>query len=102
MGLEEHFNIPRAPRFLHLTASLRKGVTTIESRGTRYTFAAGMWVHGTGPTRGTLDPWPFHQDAMTLRCEGRRLTVTFTDEEAMQGALARAPWVTITMHLRPV
>lgn len=54
------------------------------------------------PTRGTVDSWPFHQDAVMLRCEGRRLTETFTDEEAMRGALARAPWVTITMHLRPV
>ena len=54
------------------------------------------------PTRGTVDPWPFRQDAVTLRCEGRRLPETFTDEDAMRTALARAPWVTITMHLRPV
>jgi hypothetical protein len=54
------------------------------------------------PTRGAVDPWPFRQDAVTLRCEGRRLPETFTDEEAMQAALARAPWVTITMYLQPV
>jgi len=54
------------------------------------------------PTRGTLEPWPFRQDAVTLRCEGRRLSETFTDEDAMRAALARAPWVTITMHLQPV
>jgi hypothetical protein len=51
------------------------------------------------PTRGTVDPWPFLQEAVTLRCEGRRLSETFTDEEAMRAALAGAPWVTITMHL---
>lgn len=53
------------------------------------------------PTRGTVDPWPFLQEAVTLRCEGRRLSETLTDEEAMRAALAGAPWVTITMHLRP-
>jgi hypothetical protein len=53
------------------------------------------------PTRGTVDPWPFRQEAVILRCEGRRLSETFTDDEAMRAALARAPWVTITMHLRP-
>jgi hypothetical protein len=51
------------------------------------------------PTQGTVDPWPFRQDAVVLRCEGRRLPETFADEEAMRAALARAPWVTITMHL---
>ncbi len=48
------------------------------------------------------DPWPFGQNAMTVRCDGRRLPETFTDEDAMQAALARAPWITIIIHLRPV
>ncbi len=53
------------------------------------------------PTQVAVDPWPFSQDAVMLRCEGRRLPQTFTDEDAMRVALACAPWVTITMHLRP-
>ncbi len=51
------------------------------------------------PTRGTVDPWPFRQDAVTLHCEGRRLPETFPDEETMRTALTRAPWITITMQL---
>ena len=52
-------------------------------------------------TQVAVDPWPFSQDAVMLRCEGRRLPETFIDEDAMRAALARAPWVTILMHLRP-
>ncbi len=51
------------------------------------------------PTRGTVAPWPFHEQAVTLRCEGRRLPETFVDEEAMQVALTHATWVTIMMQL---
>jgi hypothetical protein len=51
------------------------------------------------PTRGTVDPWPFHEEVVTLRWEGRRLPETFADEKAMRVALTHAPWVTITMHL---
>jgi hypothetical protein len=54
---------------------------------------------GDDPTRGMVDPWPFHEDVVMLRCEGRRLPETFADEEAMQAALGHAPWVTITMRL---
>ena len=48
----------------------------------------------------TLDPWPFAAPELTVRCEGRRLTGGFTDEEAMRDALAAAPWVTIEVTLR--
>lgn len=54
---------------------------------------------GDDSTQGTVDPWPFHEEAVTLYCEGRRLLETFTDEETMRIALARSPWVTITMRL---
>jgi uncharacterized protein DUF3891 len=53
-------------------------------------------------TQVAIDPWPFGQNAVTVRCDGRRLPETFTDEEAMQAALAHAPWVTIIIHPRPV
>jgi uncharacterized protein DUF3891 len=46
-----------------------------------------------------LDPWPFRDDRVALRCEGRRLTGRFDDEEAMRAALAAAPWVTLELEL---
>ena len=46
-----------------------------------------------------LDPWPFREDRVALRCEGRRLTGRFDDEEAMRAALAAAPWVTLELEL---
>lgn len=51
------------------------------------------------PTRGTVDPWPFHEEAVALHCEGRRLPETCADEGAMRVALTHAPWVTLTMQL---
>jgi hypothetical protein len=54
------------------------------------------------PTRVTVTPWPFRQASVTLTGEGRRLPETFTDEATMRAALARAPWVTLTMRLSPV
>jgi hypothetical protein len=42
-----------------------------------------------------LDPWPFRDDRVSLRCEGRRLEGRFGDEEAMRAALDAAPWVTL-------
>ena len=46
-----------------------------------------------------LDPWPFRDDRITVRCEGRRLTGRFDDEEVMRAALAAAPWVTLELEL---
>jgi len=47
----------------------------------------------------TLEPWPFAASRVSLRCEGRRLTGTFTDEATMRAALAAAPWVTLELEL---
>jgi hypothetical protein len=47
----------------------------------------------------TLDPWPFRDDTLSVRCEGRRLTGRFEDESSMRQALADAPWVTIDIEL---
>jgi hypothetical protein len=46
-----------------------------------------------------LDPWPFREDRVSLRCEGRRLAETFDDEAAMREALDAAPWVTLEFEL---
>jgi hypothetical protein len=48
---------------------------------------------------GTLEPWPFRDDRLSFRCEGRRLSGRFEDESAMRKALADAPWVTIDIEL---
>jgi hypothetical protein len=47
----------------------------------------------------SLDPWPFRDLTVALRCEGRRLTGRFDDEAAMREALEAAPWETIDLEL---
>ncbi len=54
------------------------------------------------PLNVTVDPWPFHAEAVRLICEGRRLPQTFTDEAEMRAVLAAAPWTTIVTHLKPI
>jgi Protein of unknown function (DUF3891) len=46
-----------------------------------------------------LDPWPFREPTVALRCEGRRLTGRFDDEAAMRAALEAAPWEAIDVRL---
>jgi Protein of unknown function (DUF3891) len=47
----------------------------------------------------TLDPWPFAAPRLGLRCEGRRLSGRFDDEETMRKALERAPWAVVELEL---
>jgi hypothetical protein len=53
------------------------------------------------PTHVLLTPWPFRQQQVNLVYEGRILTETFSDEEAMREALKSAPWVTLQTRLSP-
>ena len=46
----------------------------------------GLRVDGPSVT-----PWPFRGETLTVRCEARRLRERFSDEAAMQAALAAAP-----------
>jgi hypothetical protein len=46
-----------------------------------------------------LDPWPFAESRLRVRCEGRRLTERYSHEEAMRSALERAPWETLELEL---
>jgi hypothetical protein len=48
----------------------------------------------------TVDPWPFGEDELTIRYQGRRLTERFRDQQALHAALAAAPWVTLTVTWR--
>ena len=52
-------------------------------------------------TEISVEPWPFQVQVVNLYCEGRRLTGTFDDEEAMRRAIGSAPWVTLDFQLRP-
>jgi Protein of unknown function (DUF3891) len=47
----------------------------------------------------TLDPWPFEDDRVELRCEGRRLQSRCGSEQAMREALAEARPLTLTFSL---
>lgn len=54
---------------------------------------------GAAPGVLHLSPWPFASDSLTVRCEGRRLSGRFEDEAEMRGALATAPWETLSFEL---
>ncbi len=47
-----------------------------------------------------LDPWPFAANAVTVRCEGKRLTERVESDQSLQEALASAPWETVRFELR--
>jgi hypothetical protein len=53
------------------------------------------------PRRLSLDPWPFAQSALTVRCEGQRLRGQYDSDGALRNALASAPWETIEFELVP-
>jgi hypothetical protein len=59
----------------------------------------GRSVSGLTYTGTTFEPWPFQDESVTLRTEGRRLAGRFDDEEEMHAALASAPWVTLEFRL---
>lgn len=48
-----------------------------------------------------LDPWPFAQPELAVRCEGRRLHGTFEDEQRLHVALEQAERVDLELVLRP-
>ena len=54
-------------------------------------------------SRWSLDPWPFRDSRLTLRCEVIRLPVEtrWTDEEAMRRDLRNAAWSTLVETLVP-
>lgn len=59
----------------------------------------GEFVEEVTLAAGTIEPWPFRDDAVTLRTEGRRLEGTFDDEALMRAALEAAPWVELEFRL---
>jgi hypothetical protein len=51
---------------------------------------------------GTIHPWPFRADAVTLRVDGRRLEGSYADEAEMRTALEAAPWEELLFELARV
>jgi uncharacterized protein DUF3891 len=47
----------------------------------------------------TLDPWPFARDSVELRCEARRLSGRYADEDEMRRAFSMAEPVALTFML---
>jgi Protein of unknown function (DUF3891) len=56
-------------------------------------------VEGVTLREGTIEPWPFRDDDVTVRTEGRRLEGRFDDEDEMRAALDAAPWVELRFEL---
>jgi hypothetical protein len=53
------------------------------------------------PARVAVAPWPFAEEVVTLRFEGRHLSGHFADETTMRAALGHAPWVSFVVRLHP-
>jgi hypothetical protein len=70
-----------------------KGCPTAEGTVDLELTGAGDRVH--------VDPWPFSEPELTVRCEGRRLPGRFADEDALRVAFAAAPWETLEFELAP-
>jgi hypothetical protein len=58
---------------------------------------AELRVEPTGALALTVDPWPFGEDELRIRYQGRRLGGRHDDEEALHAALRDAPWETVTV-----
>lgn len=61
--------------------------------------AVDVVLTGTEPGPVAVDPWPLAVPTLRVRCEGRRLTARFEDEELMRRALRQAPWETVELEL---
>jgi Protein of unknown function (DUF3891) len=79
-----------------LSLALLHGVT-----GERKAAGHVLRSDGGDPTRVTVSPWPFRNEAVTVVCEGRILSGTYADEGELRRGLAKAPWTTIETRLVP-
>jgi hypothetical protein len=62
---------------------------------------ADIELLSVGERTFTLDPWPFSESRLEVRCEARRLQSRYDDEFAMQDALGTSELVTLTFCLLP-
>jgi Protein of unknown function (DUF3891) len=49
---------------------------------------------------GTVHPWPFASEHVTVRAEGRRLPAHYDSDQKLAAALASARWETVAFELR--
>jgi Protein of unknown function (DUF3891) len=56
-------------------------------------------VEGYAVRDGRVSPWPFRDPAVTVHCEAARLHGRFSDQPALDSALAAASRETVTVHL---
>ncbi len=62
---------------------------------------ADIELRAGGEGTFTLDPWPFSDPLVEVRCEARRLQSRYDDESAMQDALENSEPITLTFALVP-
>ncbi len=60
---------------------------------------ADVELRANGDGSFALDPWPFSDERVVVRCEGRRLQGPFGDEPALHRALSQAPPTTLEFAL---
>ena len=58
-----------------------------------------MEITGVGDRRVQLEPWPFETNALTVRCEARRLAGRYETDEGLRAALSSASWETLELEL---
>jgi Protein of unknown function (DUF3891) len=59
----------------------------------------GREVEGVKLRDGTIDPWPFREDSVALRTEGRRLEGRFAHQDELTVALGEAPFEEVSFDL---
>lgn len=57
---------------------------------------ADLRVEAAGDLALTVDPWPFGEDELRIRYQGRRLREPSRSQEELDARLAAAPWATVT------
>jgi hypothetical protein len=77
---------------LDWTPRTARGVPTVDG-------SVDMEISALAERRLALDPWPFKDDLIRVRCEGRRLTGRYETEEALRAALSSASWETVEFEL---
>jgi hypothetical protein len=63
--------------------------------------AIDIAMEPVSPRGASFHPWPFAQREVRVRCDGRRLTHGFDDDEALAAGLPQAHWETVQFTLVP-
>ena len=64
-----------------------------------YEGLADIELRRAGEGTYTLDPWPFGEERVEVRCEGRRLASRYQSERAMRNAFRAAQPVTLVFAI---